>query len=1015
MTSCRILLLTLVYCWQQGAHAALNKQEIIFYSIGDTRAEISLLQLAEQANLSFFMSYDVIAGVRTNPLIGKYKLEQALAIFFADTGLQIHFDDNDNFYVTRVSQTAITANPLSVPDNIPEQADNSVEIIEVRGMEGNLPDHLKIKRVSDELQESISAKQMAKQPKQNLAESLQRSPGVSINRNLGEGGEVSVRGFGPNYNVTTVNGRTIASSKPNRNFDFRLLPSDFVHNINIVKSAPADLTAGSIGANIDIRTAKPFDFEGFHSDVTVSANTSELRPDYGYHYSALVSNVTADNKLGFMFGILNDQSKYRVDRYTTKRLAQSNILPENLVLPVLDEQDNPVNPSSIRRPLRMIYDVQNGKKKRTSINSVVQLKTHNTSLHTFDLIYASLKRTSFSSGVQYPGQSPNFRDVVVDDNNTLISGTIFDTNIDAVFEEQLEDITTFAAGYNLKFLVADWWLNVDVSHSQTKAYEVLNALIPHYVGRGSGSYIDLSFANSDILSSQTNIPLNDPTLVSAHWNGKLDAHLNDKVSEVKVDSRYLFDQGVLSELNLGLSYFEQEKSNQQYKWNDDYQCAPCGGIVDLPDALFQVVLYPDFLAGQQGNRPQSWLMLTDVEAYNQTIQNIMVQNGIVPADQQWDQTVFDPSASYVNFERSLSLYSKLNFSGETSIFDWYGNVGARYLYLNNISDGYFQNISHISLDPNSSINELRLKLTYSDAEQAQAKNHHDYVLFSSSLNFNFLNGFLLKVAGAQVISFPQIEEIGINQKFTSDDSGSVLLSGGNPDLSPYAATQYDLSLEYYADSGNALSLTLFNKNIDTYISTTTFERPFQGEVSAEVLARREQVVEIVNRNENIKGGSILGAELSARINLETLCGFCAGFALEANYTRILNNQMNSDPIRLDSVKEPQSVIEGLSEQSFNWNLSYENQGFNALLTYSWRSAFLHSRQGIRTGGIPEHTAALGQLDGRLSYHFNPTFELFVEAFNLTNEAYLEYADIRSRVTHLEQTDVKYQLGLRMLW
>jgi iron complex outermembrane receptor protein len=1015
MTSCRVILLTLLCCWLSTAYAVNSNQDVISFNIQDTRAEISLLKLAEQSNLWFFMSYDVIAGARTNPLIGRYTLHEALAIFFVDSGLEIHFDDKGNFYITRVNPEIAVA---SVADNVVENAvlpPNGIETIEVRGMEGNLPDYLKIKRLSDELQEHIGAKQISRQPKQNLAESLQRSTGVSINRNLGEGGEVSVRGFGPNYNVTTVNGRTIASSKANRNFDFRLLPSDFVNNINIVKSAPADLTAGSIGANIDIRTAKPFDFAGFHSDATLSTNTSELRPDYGYHYSALVSNVTADKNIGFMLGVLNDQSKYRVDRYTTKRLAQSNILPENLELPVLNNGSEVVNPLTIRRPLRMIYDVQNGKKQRTSINSVLQWKTHDSSLHTVDLIYASLKRTSFSSGVQYPGQSPNFRNVVVDENNTLISGSIFDTNIDAVFEEQVEDIDTVAAGYNLKFMLADWWLNIDISHSQAKAYEVLNALVPHYVGRGSNSFIDLSFSDSDILSSNTNIPLNDPTLVSAHWNGKLDAYLNDKVSEFKVDSRYLFEQGVLSELNIGLSYFEREKSNQQYKWNDDYQCAPCGGLVDLPDALFQVVLYPDFLAGQKGSHPQSWLMLSDVEAYNQTIQKIMVQNGIVPADQKWNETVFDPSASYVNFERSLSLYSKLNFSGEAALFDWYGNIGARYLYLNNIADGYRQNISHISLDPNSSINELRLKLTYSDAEQAQAQNHHDYVLFSGSLNFNFLNGFLLKVAGAQVISFPQIEEIGINQKFTSDDSGSVLLSGGNPNLSPYSATQYDLSLEYYSDSGNAFSFALFNKNIDTYISTTTFERPFQGEVSAEVLARREHVVEIVNSNENIAGGAILGAELSARVDLETLCEFCRGFALEANYTRILNNQMNTDPISLDSVKEPQSVIEGLSEQSYNWNLGYENNGFSALLTYSWRSAFLHSRQGIRTGGIPEHTDASGQLDSRLSFHFTPEFEIFAEAFNLTKEPHLEYADIRSRVTHLEQADINYQLGLRMVW
>ncbi|MDN4502798.1 TonB-dependent receptor [Alteromonadaceae bacterium BrNp21-10] len=1010
MTLIRTFSVVALLCCCQYSYATSWQHQVVEFNIKDRRAEISLLQFAEQSNLSFFMSYDVVVGVKTNPVVGQYSIQQALEILLMGSALNVELDKSGRLSMVK-AEHVIVEKPIVEPEVVADK----MEVVEVTALEGELPNHLQIKRMSKDLQERISTKQLANQPKKNLAESLQRSSGVSINRNVGEGGEVSVRGFGPHYNVTTVNGRTIASSKPNRNFDFRLLPSDFVNNINIVKSAPADLTAGSIGANIDIRTAKPFDFSGFHADSTFSLNTSKLKPDLGYHYSALFSYVPEDRNIGFMLGFLNEQSEYRIDRYTTQRLAQSNILPENLQLPVLDTAGEIVTPTVIRRPLRMINDVQTGEKQRSSINSVLQWKTQQTGLHTLDVIYAKLDRDSFSSGVQYPGQSPNFKDVVVDQNNSLISATIFNSNIDAVFEEQIEDIDTLAVGYNFKFMLADWWINFDLSHSRAKAYEMLNALIPHYVGNEDGSFINLDFTNDGVLSSTTNIPFSDPSLIRAHWNGKREDELEDNVNELKVDSRYLFDDGVMSELNVGISIFQREKSNQQYKWNDDYQCAPCGGLVDLPDELFQVVLYPNFLDDQLGDRPKRWLKLTNINYYNSTIQAIMEKNGIITSDKKWHETVFDPSASYSNTERSISLYSKLNFSGEQQFFDWNGNLGLRYLSLTNIADGYLQHIQRIALDPNSSQNELRLKLEYSQAEATQSENHDEHFLLSGNVNFDFLNGFIIKLAAAQVISFPQIEYIGVNQKFTSDDSGSVLLFEGNPDLKPYSATQYDFSVEYYADSGNAFSVAFFYKNIDTYISTSTFERAFQGEVSDAVLARREHIVEIVNRNENIDGGTILGAELSGRLSFDTFCDFCQGLTFEANYTRILNNQMNADPIRLDSVKEPQSVIEGLSEQSFNWNLAYANEAFRALLAYSWRSSFLHSRQGIRTGGIPEHTDAYGQLDARLSFNFTPTFELFAEAYNISNTPHLEYADVRSRITHLEHGGISYQLGLRKVW
>ncbi|MCU4675980.1 TonB-dependent receptor [Catenovulum sp. 2E275] len=1015
-TNISSLILSLSAAIYSFTSAAADAGKINF-NITETRAELSLLQFASQAKLPFFISYELVNGVKTNPLVGEYTLSEAVSVLFNQTKLTGVIEHSGRFVLKKsqpLPQIELTSNNENthIIEHKPEK--EQVETIQVVGLNNDLPNYLQVKQVTEEVQERIGRSQISAQPAKNLTDNLQKSVGISIARSIGEGGDVSVRGFGPDYNVTTVNGRTIATSKESRNFDFRILPSDFVKNIDIVKSAPADLSAGSIGANIDITTSRPFDYDGLHIDSRFGLNTSELRPEYGTHFSTLFSNTFFDNQIGFMFGVLQDRSLYRVDRYTTQRLAQSNILPENLQYPVLNTEGETVDVETLRRPLRMIFDVQNGEKRRETINSVLQWKNATSGLHTLDLIYARYRRDSFSSGVQIPGQSPNYKNVVVDKNSTLVQADIFDNNLDAVFEQQVEDVETLALGYNIKFNWAGWWYNFDMSHSTASAYETLNALIPHYVG-GENKIIHLDFSQSDILSATTNIPLGDRTQIAAHWNGRLDYYLKDEVNEIKLDSRYLFDEGFVEELNFGIAYFARDKSHDQYKWNDDYQCAPCGGLIDLPNYLFKVVEYPNFLENAGGSRPNRWLMLTDVEAYNLKIQNIMEEQGIVPDGEKWNQTLFDPSASYQNHEQNLSLYSKLNFTGEVEQFDWRASIGARYLTFKNISDGFIQQIERIDIDPNSSDQELRLKLSYSEPQPAQAKSNSYYFLPSANLALNFHNGYHLKAAAARVISFPKIEELGINKKFTSDDSGTVLLSGGNPNLKPYSATQYDLALEYYADKGHAYSLAFFHKNIDTFISTSSFERPFQGEVSDEVKQRREQIVELVNTSENISGGSILGVEFSSRFNLVQWCSVCESFTTEFNYTQIINNKINSDPIDLVAVKEPENIIEGLSESAFNFNLDINFGGFFSFFSYSWRSDYLHARQGIRTGGIPEHTEASGQLDGRLGFKFNQKFEVFLDAFNLTRSAHLEYADVRSRVTHFEDTGISYHLGLRKRW
>ncbi|MCG8371711.1 MAG: TonB-dependent receptor plug domain-containing protein, partial [Proteobacteria bacterium] len=149
--------------------------------------------------------------------------------------------------------------------------DEPIEEIVVTGIRGSLTTSAEIKRNESGVVDAITSEDIGKFPDANLAESLQRITGVSIDRANGEGNQITVRGLGPNFNMVTLNGRqmpaasspeqeSISSATQSRAFNFNQIASESVSAVNVYKTARANLTPGGMGATVDVRTARPFDF-----------------------------------------------------------------------------------------------------------------------------------------------------------------------------------------------------------------------------------------------------------------------------------------------------------------------------------------------------------------------------------------------------------------------------------------------------------------------------------------------------------------------------------------------------------------------------------------------------------------------------------------------------------------------------------------------------------------------------------------------------------------------------------
>src|SRR5882724_3236230 len=190
-----------------------------------------------------------------------------------------------------------------------DSADAIQEVV-ITGIRHSLSSAAERKRNSDIVMDSITSEDLGKFPDANVAESLQRIPGVSIDRNNGEGQFVTVRGMGPQFNTVLFNGRTLASGTKDettgrvlREFSFDLLAAELISGADVYKTSQARMQDGGIGSTINLHTARPLDLKGFRAVVTGKANYEDSSGNTTPQAFGLVSDTFADDKFGVLASV----------------------------------------------------------------------------------------------------------------------------------------------------------------------------------------------------------------------------------------------------------------------------------------------------------------------------------------------------------------------------------------------------------------------------------------------------------------------------------------------------------------------------------------------------------------------------------------------------------------------------------------------------------------------------------------------------------------------------------------
>ncbi|MGB2059497.1 MAG: TonB-dependent receptor plug domain-containing protein, partial [Alcanivorax sp.] len=474
--------------------------------------------------------------------------------------------------------------------------DEAIEEVVVYGIRGSMEQSLVRKRQADHFVDALTAEDIGAFPDQNLAEALQRVSGVAIDRKNGEGAFVSVRGLGPQFVMTTVHGRVMASNvapgthdglgntnTKSRAVGFDKFQSGLVQAVEIHKSPRADHVEGGLGGFVDVQPRRPLDLGKRHVVVSLDATRNDLADDTAPGVFALYSDVLSDN-LGFMISAQFDDRELRSDFIAGDFLG--------------DPRTTTVNGVSMTGyyPTQLRSELHLSEVERLNISSSLQWRPSDNVDVTFDLLYAEnnsdearhLRSLRISQG------HPRITDAtVIDDNGTGVFTSVSTSGAGAFIEHATEQVDNEGLNFggNVKWQATDRLaVNVDVAYSET----------------------DSPITNRDALMRNTRTqmtynlfgPGGMPSMTSTddlsdvnHWSvvkQSIQKHLvDDENFQTRVDITYEFDDGWLDTFQAGARIYRQDRGDtSRYLNSRAFQGQPVadfGGVVPFPAS--------DFLSG----------------------------------------------------------------------------------------------------------------------------------------------------------------------------------------------------------------------------------------------------------------------------------------------------------------------------------------------------------------------------------------------------------------------------------
>ena len=919
--------------------------------------------------------------------------------------------------------------------------------IVVTGIRGSLQNSLNVKRNSDQVVDSISAEDVGKFPDTNLAESLQRITGVAIDRSGGEGQFVTVRGLGPEFVGVFINGRTIATDNPGREFSFDVLSSNITSRLDVLKTPTPDRQSGGIGGQVNIITARPLD-TGTKFAVSGAAIYDTLRDGVGPQFDGVASWANDDRTVGFLLGVAYTDRRAQEDSSFTNGFALRTgdtivDAPESSSGLTADALSGLPEGARVQQQVVHSRDVQD--RERLTINATGQLAPADNFTFTLDGLYTRFDIES--NATQFSGFfSPPFIDPVIDGNGTVISfsrpGVDFQDRNPLIAEQvglsQNDNVLTsnnrlaetYAIGGNFDWDVSEAFnAQLDVSYSNatrdgTNPFVVLGALAP------ASPLIELS--NDDGISTITNIVgATDRSIQRLHFVNVAREEVEDEVFEVRFDGNWTIDRGALRSLAFGGIFTDRSKIQNTFDNFSPTQggsifCAFCGYTVPFDTSILSEFSFDGFLEGVPGAETVPPQILTasiaDAFAVLNDTANITNpdRNGSSPEsnadliarrDANADSIFgffepdFNPGASFEVDETVYAAYFNSSWGGDFGgSLPWSANAGFRVAITETTSTGVDQPVIEFRESPG----DTQLLIEFGPSSPVAIDNRYINFLPSFNLKLEPTDNTVVRFAYSETLTRPTLTELGVANTF-GGRSNAPISGGGNPFLEAFESTNYDLAFEYYFDEASAFTVTGFHKEFENFIELATIpiDRPIV--FPAGNAGRTEDETILVpfqdTRSRNGETGTLTGIEVAFQTQFTNLPGLWSGFGTILNYTYVtseVDRDINSPTAGLG--------FNGLTPHTINIVGFYEKGPIQARVAYNYRDEFLVAAQSDFSE--PRQREAFGQLDFSAAFDVQENFQVFVEGINVLNTDSRDFSRFPNRFLTFSDTGSRYIMGVR---
>lgn len=816
------------------------------------------------------------------------------------------------------------------------QSGEALEEVTVTGIRGSLQDALSTKRDSYAIVDAISAEDIGKFPDKNVAESLQRVPGVTIQRQFGEGAAVSIRGAGNDLTLTTLNGQSVASTgwfvlePAKRSFNYELLPSELVGDIKVYKSAQADLAEGGVGGTVEINTRKPLDLDSMtlHGSIEASHQTDSGETDP--QISGLASWKNDSETFGVLISAVSqDRSLQRQGNEAFWQWGAG---------PVAFEQERN------RSAVTATFQYQPSDSLDIVFNAIdMKMEADNTN-------YALWLTQGDCGWGQVPpeeeghspqcwsglGETSKWIDqggVNTDGNGVPAAGPLYSAYYQARPREATmnSDVFDLSVEYKGDAYVFSFQAGRTTSSGGTDFEMVLDD------GAG-GTLIDGSTefdATYDFTGGGQSWNLNgfdiasyDPgTLVMGTGANYNQTPKTDDETYFQSDLEFDVEFGAINSIKTGLKWSDHNTSSRKYTYLLDPDFDPeisTDGIMD----------------GTLDSGSGSYkIPKIDVDSVKDWARSATIGKE-------------EDLGSYSEIdETNGALYVMATFDSDNVR----GNFGVRYVTTDTTSTYYLKdaNDNFVKQDTDGDYSEF---------------------LPSFNLAMDLSDDLILRTSAARVMARPQYLDMYVNPQIsgTDDDlADNQFWVVGNVDLDPFIANQFDFGLEWYFAEGSLLSGTVFYKDVKNFVTYTNIDATADEIPFAGILRPEEEAAGwTVQAKDNNNNATIQGYELSYQQD------FGNGFGTILNYT---NTDTETAP---DTYTDQGTVLSDSSKHVYNVTGYYENNLVSIRLAYNWRSEYMIRETGSYGSRLHDD---FGTLDLSAVWHATDNIDVKLDANNLLEE------------------------------